>query len=113
MRVAASRGLGRPVGGVGTGARTPRRTAGRGQRARDQDMAAKKITRRQFAMVPAAVVLASPVFAQTPAALITRAIPNTGERLPAVGLGTASIFDTDDEATRQKAAAVLQALIGN
>ena len=31
--------------------------------------------------------------------------------LPAVGLGTAQVFNTNDEATRQKAAAVLQALI--
>jgi hypothetical protein len=26
----------------------------------------------------------------------SRAIPSTGERLPAVGLGTASVFDRDD-----------------
>ena len=31
--------------------------------------------------------------------------------LPAVGLGTAQVFNTNDERTRQKAAAVLQALI--
>jgi aryl-alcohol dehydrogenase-like predicted oxidoreductase len=49
--------------------------------------------------------------AQTDAPLITRAIPSSGERLPAVGLGTAQVFDRADDATRQKAAAVLQALI--
>ena len=43
--------------------------------------------------------------------LITRAIPESGERLPAVGLGTAYVFDRDDETTRQKAAAVVQALV--
>ena len=40
-----------------------------------------------------------------------RAIPSSGERLPAVGLGTAQVFNTNDEATQQKAAAVLQALV--
>jgi aryl-alcohol dehydrogenase-like predicted oxidoreductase len=48
--------------------------------------------------------------AQTPAVL-TRAIPSSGEKLPAVGLGTAQVFNTNDDAIRQKAAAVLQALI--
>jgi aryl-alcohol dehydrogenase-like predicted oxidoreductase len=71
-----------------------------------------QITRRQFAMASAGIVLASPVFAQTSAPLISRAIPSTGERLPAVGLGTADVFNNDDEATRQKAATVLQSLIG-
>jgi aryl-alcohol dehydrogenase-like predicted oxidoreductase len=55
-------------------------------------------------------MLPRPAFAQTPT-LLARAIPSTGERLPAVGLGTAQVFDTNDEGTRQKAAAVLQALI--
>src|ERR1700683_2156634 len=75
-----------------------------------------RMTRREFAMLPAAAgaaVLAPPAFAQTAAPLITRAIPKTGEQLPAVGLGTASVFDTADEATRQKAAAVIQALVAN
>ncbi len=40
-----------------------------------------------------------------------RAIPGTGELLPAVGLGTAQVFDRDDDATRRAAAQVLQALI--
>jgi len=42
-----------------------------------------------------------------------RAIPSTGERVPAVGLGTASIFDNANEATRNKAAAVIRALVEN
>jgi aryl-alcohol dehydrogenase-like predicted oxidoreductase len=72
------------------------------------------LTRRRFAMLPAAaatVALTSAAFAQTSELLITRAIPSSGERLPAVGLGTAEVFDSDDEATRQKAGAVVQALI--
>ncbi len=43
--------------------------------------------------------------------LLTRPIPSTGERLPAVGLGTAMVFDSNDDATREKASAVLRALI--
>jgi aryl-alcohol dehydrogenase-like predicted oxidoreductase len=54
--------------------------------------------------------LAPPASAQT-SAILTRAIPATGERLPAVGLGTAQVFDGNDEATRQKAVAVLAALV--
>jgi aryl-alcohol dehydrogenase-like predicted oxidoreductase len=75
---------------------------------------AMRMTRRQFAMLPAAAAaLAPPVLAQTATPLITRAIPSSGEQLPAVGLGTASVFDTADATTRQKAAAVVQALFAN
>jgi len=69
-----------------------------------------RMTRREFAMATGAAVLAPPALAQGDA-LLTRAIPSSGERLPAVGLGTAQVFNTNDEATRQKAAAVLQELI--
>ncbi len=69
-----------------------------------------RMTRREFAIATGAAVLAPPALAQS-GALLTRAIPSSGERLPAVGLGTAQVFNTNDEATRQKAAAVLQALI--
>jgi aryl-alcohol dehydrogenase-like predicted oxidoreductase len=72
-----------------------------------------RMTRRKFAALAGAVLLAPPVHAQTDASLITRAIPSSGERLPAVGLGTAQVFNRNDEATRQKATAVLQALIAN
>jgi aryl-alcohol dehydrogenase-like predicted oxidoreductase len=75
------------------------------------------ITRRQFAIMPAAALAAGvpvkPVIAQSPSAPITRAIPVSGEPLPAVGLGTAEVFDTDDAATRQSAGAVIQALVDN
>jgi len=57
--------------------------------------------------------LARPAFAQTDAPLLMRAIPSSGELIPAVGLGTASIFNTADEPTRQKAAAVVKALVAN
>ena len=68
------------------------------------------LTRREFAMVTGATMLASSARGQT-SALLARAIPSTGELLTAVGLGTAQVFDTNDEATRRKAAAVLQSLI--
>jgi aryl-alcohol dehydrogenase-like predicted oxidoreductase len=68
------------------------------------------MTRRQFATLAATAVISPPALAQT-SALLARAIPASGERLPAVGLGTAQVFDSNDEATRQKAAAVLQSLV--
>jgi aryl-alcohol dehydrogenase-like predicted oxidoreductase len=71
------------------------------------------MTRRKFAVLSGAALLAPPALAQIDASLVTRAIPSSGERLPAVGLGTAQVFDTANEATRQKAAAVLRALIEN
>jgi aryl-alcohol dehydrogenase-like predicted oxidoreductase len=72
-----------------------------------------EITRREFAVLTGAALLAPPANAQTGTPLITRAIPSSGELLPAVGLGTASVFDTADEATRRKAAAVVEGLIAN
>lgn len=70
------------------------------------------MTRRDFAALAAAALVARPAFAQNDAApLITRAIPSTGERLPAVGLGTAYVFDTDDERTQRSAAPVVRALV--
>ena len=72
-----------------------------------------RITRRDFAALAAAALLTRPAFAQTnEASLITRAVPSTGERLPAVGLGTAaSVFVSDDEPNRRAAAQVVQTLV--
>ena len=71
-----------------------------------------RLTRREFAIISAAgAALPQTAFAQRSAPLITRAIPKTGERLPAVGLGTAEVFDTDATETRKKAPAVVRALI--
>ncbi len=69
------------------------------------------MTRRKMMALAGIALLVPPARAQTDVPLITRAIPSSGERLPAVGLGTAQVFDRADDATRQKAAAVLQALI--
>jgi len=71
-----------------------------------------RITRRTFTALAGAIVLAPEAIAQT-ATLVTRAIPRTGERIPAVGLGTARVFDTADEETRRQAGAVVQALIAS
>jgi aryl-alcohol dehydrogenase-like predicted oxidoreductase len=71
-----------------------------------------RIGRREFSALVGAPLLAPHVFAQTAGtSLMTRAIPNSGERLPMVGLGTANVFDRDDEPTRRSAAQVVQALV--
>jgi aryl-alcohol dehydrogenase-like predicted oxidoreductase len=71
-----------------------------------------RITRRDFTTLAAAAFLVRPAFSQTnEAPPITRAIPSTGERLPTVGLGTASVFDSDDESTRRAAAEVIRVLV--
>lgn len=70
----------------------------------------REISRRTFTALAGVTLLAPRAVAQSPE-ILARAIPSTGERLAAVGLGTAQVFDVNDETTRQKAAAVLQALI--
>ena len=70
------------------------------------------IGRREFSALVGAQLLAQRVFAQSAeASPVTRPIPSTGERLPSVGLGTANVFDRDDEATRRSATLVVQALV--
>jgi len=69
------------------------------------------ITRRDFTVLATAALLAPPALAQVNSApLIARAIPSSGERVPAVGLGTASVFDTNDEQTRRTAEQVIRTL---
>jgi aryl-alcohol dehydrogenase-like predicted oxidoreductase len=71
-----------------------------------------RITRRDFNALAAASLLAPRAFAQTSEGPPnTRAIPSTGERLPTVGLGTASVFDSDDESTRRAASQVIRTLV--
>lgn len=70
------------------------------------------MTRRNFTALAAATLVAPQAFAQTKGTpLVTRAIPSTGERLPVVGLGTASVFDDNDERARHAAEQVLQTLV--
>lgn len=71
-----------------------------------------RMTRRDFSVLTAAALLTRRAAPRNDeGVLVTRAIPGSGERLPAVGLGTASVFSSDDERTRQAATQVVQALI--
>lgn len=70
------------------------------------------VTRRQFAAFVGASVLTPRTLTQGEGASpLMRAIPKSGERLPAVGLGTASVFDGDSDATRRAASDVVHALL--
>jgi aryl-alcohol dehydrogenase-like predicted oxidoreductase len=73
----------------------------------------RRITRRDFAALAGGFLVSSKAVAQTDTPLVTRAIPGSDERIPAVGLGTAYVFDQDDATTRSKADAVVQALVKN
>lgn len=71
-----------------------------------------RVTRRDFGALAGVTLLAGRASAQNGGApLIERAIPSSGERLPAVGLGTARVFDSDDQRTRQAASQVIGTLI--
>jgi aryl-alcohol dehydrogenase-like predicted oxidoreductase len=72
-----------------------------------------QITRRDFAALAGGLLLSTKAVAQTETSLLSRPIPNSGERIPAVGLGTAYVFDENNQATRSKADAVVQALVRN
>ena len=69
------------------------------------------MTRREFSTPAGAFLLSNKVVAQTETLLLDRPIPRSGERIPAVGLGTAHVFDVNNEVTRSKADAVVQALV--
>jgi aryl-alcohol dehydrogenase-like predicted oxidoreductase len=69
-------------------------------------------TRRAFGMLAAAALVSRPSFGETQnGPLVTRTIPSTGEEVPAVGLGTAYVFDRDNEQTRNAATQVLRTLV--
>jgi aryl-alcohol dehydrogenase-like predicted oxidoreductase len=71
------------------------------------------ITRRSFTAL-AAATLVRPAFGQSgPDELIVKSIPGSGERLPAVGLGTAYVFDTDSAKTESTAAEIVKTLVGS
>jgi aryl-alcohol dehydrogenase-like predicted oxidoreductase len=72
-----------------------------------------QVTRRDFTALASGFLLSTTAVAQTETPLLTRPIPSSGERIPAVGLGTAYVFDENNETTRSKADAVVQALIKN
>ena len=68
------------------------------------------MTRREFAALAGSAALAHPALGQNSEPL-SRSIPSSGERLPAVGLGTAAVFNSGDGVS--KASAVVQALVAN
>src|SRR5262249_30659134 len=71
-----------------------------------------QITRRDFAMLATIALMARTASTETHlAAPSIRARPRTGERIPAVGLGTAYVFDHDDEQTRHAATLVVRTLV--
>lgn len=71
-----------------------------------------RISRRAFTALAAGALVAGRAAAQgTDAALITRAIPSTGERMPVVGLGTSQVFADNDAKTRGAAAKVIRTLV--
>jgi len=73
----------------------------------------RQITRRGLAALVGGFLLSTKAISQTETPLLTRQIPGSGERIPAVGLGTAYVFDENNEATRSKADTVVQALVKN
>ena len=111
VRAAGGGRLAGAVGGAGTRAGTSRRTSRRQRRQGRAEMTSR-MTRRDFAALAGAAAAAAPRRRANGAQLLTRAIPGSGERLPAVGLGTAYVFDRRRrERPGSKAAAVVQALI--
>ena len=66
------------------------------------------ITRRHFAALAGGLLAFAKTYCSNRHTLLTRAIPSSNERIPAVGLGTAYVFDHDDETTRSKADAVVK-----
>jgi len=69
-----------------------------------------RFTRRDFTAL-AVSTFVRPTLATADPSPIVRAIPKTGERLPAVGLGTASVFESNDEPTQRAAAAIVRTLV--
>ena len=70
-----------------------------------------RVSRRRFNALAASALVAPAALAQAPAPMLMRPIPSSGERIPAVGLGTAAVFSSDDDATRRSAAEVVHALV--
>jgi len=75
-----------------------------------------RMTRREFAALAAglgaAAWLPAGAASSSAAAPITRIVPRSGERVPAVGLGTARVFDVgDDAAKREPLAQVVRDLV--
>lgn len=72
----------------------------------------RQLSRREFGVLAGAVLCSTRAAAQGEASILDRPLPG-GERIPAVGLGTAYVFDTNNEATRSRADAVIRALLND
>jgi aryl-alcohol dehydrogenase-like predicted oxidoreductase len=69
-------------------------------------------TRRAFGILAAAAFATRSSLGQTEnAPPITRPIPKTGERVPAIGLGTAYVYDNNNDQTKRAANQVIAQLI--
>jgi aryl-alcohol dehydrogenase-like predicted oxidoreductase len=69
------------------------------------------MTRRDLAILATALITRTALAQSNEAPPIIRAIPRTGERIPAVGLGTAYGYDRNDEQSRRAATLVVRTLI--
>jgi len=69
-----------------------------------------RFSRRDFTALAVSTFM-RPTRATADPSFIARTIPKTGERLPAVGLGTASVFESNDEPTQRAAAAIVRTLV--
>lgn len=72
----------------------------------------RQLSRREFGVVAGTFLYSTRAFAQGEASILDRPLPG-GERIPAVGLGTAYVFDRNNEATRSIADAVIRALLND
>lgn len=72
----------------------------------------RQLSRREFGVLAGAVLCSTRAAAQGEPSILDRPLPG-GERIPAVGLGTAYVFDTNNEATRSRAHAVIRALLND
>ena len=69
-----------------------------------------RFSRRDFTALAVSTFM-RPTRATADPSFIARTIPKTGERLPVVGLGTASVFESNDEPTQRAAAAIVRTLV--
>ena len=69
-----------------------------------------RFSRRDFTALAVSTFM-RPTRATADPSFIARTIPKTGERLPVVGLGTASVFESNDEPTQRAAAAIIRTLV--
>src|SRR5215468_11421675 len=117
-RLAGAQHRARPGTGTARGARRSRQiaTAGRSSDMSHSPRSRSTVSRRDVAKLAiglsSAALLPSLATAQSIAgAIIAKPIPSSGETIPAVGLGTAYVFDRTDDPTQRAAQQVVEALV--